>query len=295
LELPFENLSVLRDDWISLDVKDIIKKISGPHRRGGYCFELNKLLACLLLHLGFEVQLLKARVWLDDGQTPRLPTPPLHTHICLLVRTVPETFLCDVAFGKIGLLEPLSLQHLNQGPVKNGHVRMKLESSSCRNSAGFDVETYTLWYTPDMYGDTAWMRGYSFVPADECHFVDFIPLNAAVHGYFESPFTQRLWFEKRGREHCRILGAELVMNDGQKVAIESAAELQKLLHHHFKLTLSLDECKALHGLAMAEKPKDKWSRLLALRRRRRTHSWPMWHLALPVTLLLAAAMWRCRR
>ena len=34
-------------------------------------FLRNKLLACLLLHLGFEVQLLKARVWLDDGQTPR--------------------------------------------------------------------------------------------------------------------------------------------------------------------------------------------------------------------------------
>ena len=34
-------------------------------------FLRNKLLACVLLHLGFEVQLLKARVWLDDGQTPR--------------------------------------------------------------------------------------------------------------------------------------------------------------------------------------------------------------------------------
>ena len=29
------------------------------------------------------------------------------------------------------------------------------------SNAGFDVETYTLWYTPDMYDDTAWMRAYS--------------------------------------------------------------------------------------------------------------------------------------
>lgn len=142
LELPFENLSVLRENWISLDVNDIINKICGPPRRGGYCFELNKLLASILQHLGFHVQPLASRVFLDDGQTPRLPTPPVQTHMCLLVAPElgGETFLCDVAFGKVGLLEPLSLNMLNKGAVKNGHARMKLISSTRRQMSGLDNE-----------------------------------------------------------------------------------------------------------------------------------------------------------
>lgn len=68
-------------------------------------FLRNKLLACLLLHLGFEVQLLKARVWLDDGQTPRWGIGSLRG-TCTWLQLVPwrcnskgnigDIFLCSV-------------------------------------------------------------------------------------------------------------------------------------------------------------------------------------------------------
>lgn len=301
LELPFENLSVLRENWISLDVNDIINKICGPPRRGGYCFELNKLLASILQHLGFHVQPLASRVFLDDGQTPRLPTPPVQTHMCLLVAPElgGETFLCDVAFGKVGLLEPLSLNMLNKGAVKNGHARMKLISSTRRQMSGIDYEIYTLWYT-STDTETDWIRGYAFLPVQDCHLLDFIPLNGSVHGYFESPFTHRLWCETRSPSHVRIFGTEWVMNDGEKSTIESGRHLQQLLQSHFRLDLSLEECRNLYGLAQAPEPSEKWSRLLALRRRAARLQAPalsaLWHwmslMAVPTVAL--ALCWRLR-
>ena len=70
----------------------------------------NKLLACLLLHLGFEVQLLKARVWLDDGQTPRWGIGSLRGSLHPLVikevgyERVDEIYMCFVDSNMYTLL-----------------------------------------------------------------------------------------------------------------------------------------------------------------------------------------------
>ncbi|CAK9033309.1 unnamed protein product [Durusdinium trenchii] len=295
--LPFENLTALREDWVSLDIADIIDKMCGPDgssRRGGYCFELNKLLAVFLLHLGFQVQPFAARVWLDDGETPRLPTPPLHTHMCLLVNagTTGPPYLCDVAFGKVGLFEPISLEKLNQGVLQNGHTRMRLESSSFKTLQGLDYDTYMLWVEID----GKWMRGYSILPVQDLSYVDSIPLNLKVYGYFESPFTQRLWCERRDREHIRILGSHFLREAAgscQKFSIESGKHLQQLLRSHFDLELSLAECEGLHRLGEAEPGEEKWRCLLELRQRdadrfKRFH----FPVAVAAGVVILVVMWR---
>ncbi len=101
--IPFENLSALLDEPVSLDHHALLAKmLSGT--RGGYCFEHNMLLGGALAALGYEVQLLAARamVGLEPGEVrPR-------THLALLVTAVDAPpRLVDAGFGRATLNGPL--------------------------------------------------------------------------------------------------------------------------------------------------------------------------------------------
>ena len=59
--IPFENLDPLAGRTVSLELPAIVSKLL-ERRRGGYCFEQNKLFAHVLMQLGFRVTPLIARV-----------------------------------------------------------------------------------------------------------------------------------------------------------------------------------------------------------------------------------------
>ena len=266
--VPFENISVFEGECVSLDLRSMVDKMCGPDGtspRGGYCFELNKIFGALLLHAGFEVEAKGSRVYLDDGVTPRLPTPPLVTHMVLVVSADSQLFLCDVAFGKAGLVKPVSLSDANKGAVDGGHHQVKLELQRLQTKHAFEYDNFYLWYKDS---DTSkWMRGYSFMPVQDFDFMDALPCNLQVHGYFESPFTQRLWCEMRSvNAHVRILGKHFLHNTvNGKIQrdIESAQELQALLLQHFGLSISKGLCRHIFEVGAASTPEDKWRRLVA--------------------------------
>ncbi|AVV42652.1 arylamine N-acetyltransferase [Streptomyces sp. ID05-04B] len=92
--VPFENLSVHRGEGIVLEERRLVEKVVEA-RRGGFCYELNGAFGALLTALGFEVTLLAARVYGEEG---RLGIP--YDHLALLVRTVDGgQWLADVGFG----------------------------------------------------------------------------------------------------------------------------------------------------------------------------------------------------
>jgi N-hydroxyarylamine O-acetyltransferase len=92
--VPFENLSVHLGEEIVLEEKRLLDKVVGA-RRGGFCYELNGAFGSLLAALGFDVHLLAARVYGDEG---RLGIP--YDHLALRVRTVDgSAWLADVGFG----------------------------------------------------------------------------------------------------------------------------------------------------------------------------------------------------
>ncbi|MET7570126.1 arylamine N-acetyltransferase [Streptomyces sp. NPDC005492] len=92
--VPFENLSVHLGEEIALEENRLLDKVVGA-RRGGFCYELNGLFGALLAVLGFDVELLAARVYGDGG---RLGIP--YDHLALRVRTVDgAVWLADVGFG----------------------------------------------------------------------------------------------------------------------------------------------------------------------------------------------------
>ncbi|MEV6053986.1 arylamine N-acetyltransferase [Streptomyces sp. NPDC052107] len=92
--VPFENLSIHLGEEIVLEEERLLDKVIG-RGRGGFCYELNGAFGALLAALGYEVELLAARVYGDEG---RLGIP--YDHLALRVRTVEgETWLADVGFG----------------------------------------------------------------------------------------------------------------------------------------------------------------------------------------------------
>lgn len=92
--VPFENLSIHLGEEIVLEEKRLLDKVVGAHR-GGFCYELNGLFGALLGALGFDVTVLAARTYGEEGQ---LGIP--FDHLALRVRTVDGgDWLADVGFG----------------------------------------------------------------------------------------------------------------------------------------------------------------------------------------------------
>ncbi len=98
LTVPFENLDVHLGRPIVLDERKLFDKIV-RRRRGGFCYELNASFAALLRAMGFDVDMLSARVYLDDKLGREFD------HMVLLVRLKKQWFL-DVGFGAL-FIEPL--------------------------------------------------------------------------------------------------------------------------------------------------------------------------------------------
>ncbi|MER5738929.1 arylamine N-acetyltransferase [Streptomyces sp. NPDC002262] len=97
LAVPFENLSIHLGQDIVLDEKALVDKVVVA-RRGGFCYELNTAFAALLRALGYQVELLQARVVGPDG---RVGIP--YDHMALLVVDADGgRWLADVGFGDHG-------------------------------------------------------------------------------------------------------------------------------------------------------------------------------------------------
>ncbi|HET6171507.1 MAG TPA: arylamine N-acetyltransferase [Gaiellales bacterium] len=100
--VPFENLDIHLGVPIELDADAFADKVA-VKRRGGFCFELNGAFASLLMALGFDVELLEARVY-----SPRGPGRAFD-HLCLAVELAGGTSLADIAFGRGCFDEPIAL------------------------------------------------------------------------------------------------------------------------------------------------------------------------------------------
>jgi arylamine N-acetyltransferase len=99
--VPFENFAIILGSPMRLDARAFAEKVA-VQRRGGFCYELNGAFAALLAALGFEVELLEARVFSPAG-------PGIHFgHLALAVRLDGDTSLVDVGFGKGCFDEPIS-------------------------------------------------------------------------------------------------------------------------------------------------------------------------------------------
>ncbi len=100
--VPFENFDVHLGRTIRLDTEALVTKIV-KRKRGGFCYELNGLFALLLRDLGYQVDLLSARVFRQgtSGQD--------FDHMVLRVQIDACSYLVDVGFGD-GSTLPMELR-----------------------------------------------------------------------------------------------------------------------------------------------------------------------------------------
>lgn len=92
LAIPFDNLDVILGRGVAIDGASVFAKLVTA-KRGGYCFEQNRLFGDALAALGFEARPLLARVWLDAAE----PTPLTHTFS--LVTVDGQDWIADPGFG----------------------------------------------------------------------------------------------------------------------------------------------------------------------------------------------------
>jgi len=90
--VPFENLTVLNGEPVSLRPDDVLSKLASG--RGGYCFELNTAFHYLLKDRGLSPSLHLGRVWLGNPAA----VPP-RSHLANVVKIEGQNYIIDVGFG----------------------------------------------------------------------------------------------------------------------------------------------------------------------------------------------------
>lgn len=104
LTIPFEGISPYIKQPVYIDGASITNKLISK-QRGGYCYEMNGLFSAALRKLGFAVSLYLAEI-MYDGSAARSKDS---RHAMLVVSIENKRYLCDVGYGRNGLLEPILL------------------------------------------------------------------------------------------------------------------------------------------------------------------------------------------
>lgn len=179
--IPFENLDIQMGRPIRLGLPHLEAKLVRA-KRGGYCFEQNRLFAEVLFRLGFQPRFREARV--RRGTTQLLP----RTHLVLEVPMAGESWLVDVGFGGDGLL----------GPVPFDGREIERFGDRHRLLAVGLLRVLQVWQ-----GET-WVDLYALEPSD-VHLVDLEMGNHYTSTHPDSRFVQTLTVQLSLPEERRIL------------------------------------------------------------------------------------------
>jgi N-hydroxyarylamine O-acetyltransferase len=188
--IPFENLDILLGVPIRLDLASLQAKLVAG-RRGGYCFEQNRLFAAALIALGFAVTPLAARVRLgSDALRPR-------THMTLQVDVEGARLLADVGFGASGPLLPV--------PSDSSLARQFGWTFRIVDENGSSLLQWRR--------DGLWEDLYAFTQEPQ-HWIDYELPNWYTSTHPESRFTQTLTAQHLQREVRRTLRNREYSEDG---------------------------------------------------------------------------------
>ena len=144
---PFSNLGVLLHEDLSLESQRLFDRVV-TRKRGGYCFEQNKIFFEVLKSLGFQCDIVLARVLHNrDIDVPR-------THRITKIALADKNYIIDVGFGPLCPREPLLLDSdapQDQGdavyrivqPDRGRYLLQKMEVDGWFTLYSFDKGNYT--------------------------------------------------------------------------------------------------------------------------------------------------------
>lgn len=213
--IPYENLDVQFGRPVSRAPSAIFEKLV-TRRRGGWCYEMNGLLAWALEEIGFKVTRMAGGV-----RRAQMGDWALGNHLVLWVH-LDRPYIADTGFGD-GLMEPVPIA---AGPIAQGPFTFSLEDLGQG------------WWR--FHGDPPG-AGMSFdfemKPADEALFDDRCTwLQTAP----ESPFTQNAVVQRYLPDGHALLRGKILRTAGaQSVTreLESADDFVETLNRVFALDL----------------------------------------------------------
>jgi N-hydroxyarylamine O-acetyltransferase len=225
--IPFENLDVLLGRPVRLDLASIQRKLV-TERRGGYCFEQNRLLRSVLQTLGFRVRSFAGRV-LWGREAPGMPP---RTHMLLLVDLDEGTYLADVGFGGMVLSAPLAFETGLEQITPHGAFRLE--------DAGGEPRSFILQAL--VQGN--WAPVYRF-DLDPQYDADYDMANHFVSTHPQSIFVNNLIAARLapGKRHAllnrrlRVHHVHDVRDEDVQRDLESVADLRRVLENEIGIRL----------------------------------------------------------
>lgn len=219
LSLAYENLDILKGKPIDLAPDALYDKIV-TRGRGGYCFELNGLLAHMLREMGFAVGERFARYLRGETEIP------MRRHRVAIVRLSDTDYLCDIGVGQIAPRLPLQLQP-GLVQTQNGETYK------------FERDPLHGWMLYDLH-DGEW-RPYICFTDDVQYEVDFVQPSFFCEAHPSSPFNKEPMIAIKTPEgHRTIDGRIYKIFEGETlIHIEeniSDDRMNALLANEFKLT-----------------------------------------------------------
>jgi N-hydroxyarylamine O-acetyltransferase len=140
--VSYDGLTAQLGEHAPLDAAGLTRRLLETGR-GGYCFEINTVLAALLEGLGFAVERREGVVDAREAFAGGAPT----NHQALVVRAGDEAFACDAGWGE-GFLEPLPLV---PGSYRRGTLEWGIERT---DDDGWWVQQHMWGSTPGFrFGD----------------------------------------------------------------------------------------------------------------------------------------------
>ena len=231
-EFSFNNLAVLLGQAVSLDIGDIIEKII-VQNRGGYCFEHNKLMHCVLEELGFNVRCLLARVL----NSKELETA--RTHRVTLLEWNSEFYIIDVGFGPNCPRGPIKVK-LGEEFVHGTYAYCLAESAYDDFQLELLTESgaYTLYaFNLEHYTDAdCEMSNFYSSHHPETIFV----VNLAISRIFDD-----VTLSLRNDQYHKIGASQTEI-----IQVENQQQLQNILADDFGIELSDAECCQLYKVAI---------------------------------------------
>ncbi|WP_445148308.1 arylamine N-acetyltransferase family protein [Baekduia sp. Peel2402] len=195
--VSYDGLTAQLGEHTPLEADRLVERLLATGR-GGYCFEINTVLAALLEGLGFEVERREGVVDAREAFAGGAPT----NHQALVVRAAGEAFICDAGWGE-GFLEPLALA---PGTSSRGSLEWVVERTQ---DGGW-------WVQQHMWGSTPGFRFGDEVVATSVYEPHHVRLATTP----DSSFVQTLVVQKPLDDRIVTLRARTLSEKGPDVDVK---------------------------------------------------------------------------
>ena len=222
--LTYENLDIHLGRSLLLNVNHSYRKIV-EEGRGGWCYEMNGVLAWALQALGFNITLLGAAV-----NRARLGDLAQGNHLMLLATVEDKHYVLDAGFGN-GILEPMPLQ---AGEITQGWMQHELLYDGERwhyQNNSFNQVTFDFTLQPHHYEDFE----------EQCHWLQ----TSVESGFVRRSVCQRYIKDGTLLELRDATYREYRDSGTMEQVVTAAEDYKHLLHNQFALNLSEDEAMRL--------------------------------------------------